>query len=26
MLQKLSEMFPDIVFEHEWADEDIGIK
>ncbi len=25
ILQKLSEMFPDIVFEHEWADEDIGM-
>ena len=24
ILQRLSEMFPDIVFEHEWADEDIG--
>lgn len=25
ILQRLSEMFPDIVFEHEWADEDIGM-
>ena len=25
ILQKLSEMFPDIVFEHEWADEGIGM-
>lgn len=25
ILQKLSEMYPDIVFEHEWADENIGI-
>lgn len=25
ILQKLLEMFPDIVFEHEWADEDIGM-
>ena len=24
ILQKLSEMYPDIKFEHEWADEDIG--
>lgn len=24
ILQKLSEMYPDITFEHEWADEDIG--
>ena len=24
VLQKLSEMYPDITFEHEWADEDIG--
>ena len=23
-MQKLSEMYPDIKFEHEWADEDIG--
>lgn len=23
-MQKLSEMYPDITFEHEWADEDIG--
>lgn len=25
ILQKLSEMYPDIKFEHEWADEDIGM-
>lgn len=25
IMQRLSEMFPDIVFEHEWADEDIGM-
>ncbi len=25
ILQRLSEMFPDIEFEHEWADEDIGM-
>lgn len=25
ILQKLSEMYPDITFEHEWADEDIGM-
>lgn len=25
ILQKLSEMYPDIIFEHEWADEDIGV-
>ena len=25
ILQKLSEMFPDIKIEHEWADEDIGM-
>ena len=25
ILQRLSEMFPDIVFEHEWVDEDIGM-
>lgn len=25
ILQKLSEMYPDITFEHEWADEDIGV-
>ena len=25
ILQKLSEMYPDIEFEHEWADEDIGM-
>lgn len=24
ILQKLSEMYPDITFEHEWADEDLG--
>lgn len=24
VIQKLSEMYPDIKFEHEWADEDIG--
>lgn len=24
IMQKLSEMYPDIKFEHEWADEDIG--
>lgn len=24
IMQKLSEMFPDITFEHQWADEDIG--
>ena len=24
LMQKLSEMYPDIKFEHEWADEDIG--
>lgn len=24
ILQKLSAMYPDIIFEHEWADEDIG--
>lgn len=24
ILEKLSEMYPDITFEHEWADEDIG--
>ena len=25
VLEKLSEMYPDIKFEHEWADEDIGM-
>lgn len=25
ILEKLSEMYPDIKFEHEWADEDIGM-
>lgn len=25
ILQKLSEMYPDIVMEHQWADEDIGV-
>lgn len=25
ILQRLSEMYPDIEFEHEWADEDIGM-
>ncbi len=25
IMQRLSEMFPDIEFEHEWADEDIGM-
>lgn len=24
ILQKLSEMYPDIIFEHDWADEDLG--
>lgn len=24
ILQRLSEMFPDIAFRHRWADEDIG--
>ena len=24
LLERLSEMYPDVVFEHEWADEDLG--